>query len=539
MADTTTSATHGSRYWPAVLAACIGVIVVAYNTTAVMTALPAIKFSFDMDKQTLQWVVNIYMLAAAVAIATMGRFADIFGAMRIFGVGLGAFAVGSLAIILAGDAAMILIGRAFQGLGAAGVISTSVALVTLATPEDRRAQALGLWSAAVAFGFAIGPLIGGLMTDAISWRGIFVLDIPLLAVAVLLCVWVTRLGLAPRAIETKTRIDYLGIALLAVALGTLVYGLSSGDAAGWTSAQTLSLFVIAALAGIAFVFRESRAPDPLVYFSLFRHRSYAAGTFGMFLTGAMLMGVLYFFNLFIQAPGTLDFTVFQAGLALLPFTLAMFAVSMTVPRLLAQGGFRWAVTIGMLVLAAGFWLLHDTGNQTPYGDLWWKLLIAGIGMGLVFSLLPRVGLLELSDESAGQGSGIINTFLFVGLSMGIAAGSIVAVQIRHAYIGPIIEKLMPGTSDLRATEITLLHGSKGEVDQILAQFSPEKAEEIRVAIVQVLDDAFAGVTELMTVLGLVGSILCFFLLRTLGESAAPEASRAGGAARGDGSRDNT
>jgi MFS family permease len=151
---TQTKAVDGSKSWIVVLAACIGMVVVAYNTTAVMTVLPEVKASLDLDAQTLQWVMNIYMLSAAVAIAAMGRFADIFGAMRIFGIALGAFTVGSLAIAFAFDAVMILAGRIFQGLGCAGIMSTSVALVTLATPEDKRSQALGLWSGAMAFGFA-------------------------------------------------------------------------------------------------------------------------------------------------------------------------------------------------------------------------------------------------------------------------------------------------------------------------------------------------------------------------------------------------
>jgi hypothetical protein len=250
-----------------------------------------------------------------------------------------------------------------------------------------------------------------------------------------------------------------------------------------------------------------------------------SATFGMFLTGAMLIGVLYFLNLFMQAPGGLDFTVFQAGVALLPFTLAMGAVSVTVPRLLPPAGFRFAVTIGMLMLAAGFWLLHGTNDQTPYRDLWWKLVVLGTGIGLAFSLLPRAGLRELRDENAGQGAGIINTFLFVGLSIGIAAGSIVAAEIRHAYIGPILEKLMPNTSDLKPVEMALLHGSRTEVDQTLKQFPAESAGEINAAIVQVLDDAFAGVTELMMILGLIGCVLCFFLLRALNARPAAETSR--------------
>jgi len=520
---TQTKAARGSKSWIVVLAACIGMVVVAYNTTAVMTVLPEVKASLDLDAQTLQWVMNIYMLSAAVAIAAMGRFADIFGAMRIFGIALGAFTLGSLAIAFAFDAVVILAGRVFQGLGCAGIMSTSVALVTLATPEDKRSQALGLWSGAMAFGFAIGPLVGGALADAISWRAIFILDIPLLAAAVLVAWWIERRGLVPRLIQPGTKIDYWGIVFLVTALGAFVYGLTSGEMNGWISAWTLSLFALAALAGAAFVYRERRAADPLVYGSFFRHPSYVAATFGMFLTGAMLIGVLFFLNLFIQAPGGLDFTVFQAGVALLPFTLAMGAVSVTVPRLLPPAGFRFAVTIGMLMLAVGFCLLHGTNDQTPYRDLWWKLVILGTGIGLGFSLLPRAGLKELADKNAGQGAGIINTFLFVGLSIGIAAGSIVAAEIRHVHIGPVLEKLMPGASDLKPVEITLLHGSTTEVDQTLKQFPAESAGEIRAAIVEVLDDAFAGVTELMMILGLIGCVLCFFLLRAHQEK--PETSR--------------
>jgi EmrB/QacA subfamily drug resistance transporter len=513
MAHTTANAIRGSQSWLVVLAACISTFVVAYNTTAIMTALPAIKSSLDLDAQTLQWVMNVYMLASAVLIAVMGRFADIFGKMRMFIIGLGVFATGSISIIFAGDAVMMLVGRACQGIGAAGIMSTSVALITVATPEEKRAQALGWWAGTVAFGFAVGPVIGGVLTDSISWRWIFVIDIPLLAIAALFYLWIEKLGIVSRELELGTKIDYLGVALLIVTLGTFVYGLTSGHVVGWTSLQTLSLFAIAVLGGVAFAVRERRIPDPLVDFSFFRHRGYLAGTFGMFVTGITLLGVLYFFNLFVQAPGALGLTPVEAGLSLLPFTLMMFALSLTVPRLLAPYSLHWPTTIGMLALATGFWLMHYTSNQTPYTDLWWKLMILGIGIGLNFSLLPRVGLRSLPDESAGQGSGVINTCLYVGCTVGIAAGGIVTEQIRRQFIGPVIEKLTSGPSDRGALELALAHGSQSQVDHALAQFSPDDAEKIRAAMQDVLDNAFTGVMEMMTIVGLIGAVLCFVLIR--------------------------
>lgn len=513
MAPTTANAVHGSKSWLVILAVCVGMVVVAYNTTAVMTALPAIKSSLGMDAQTLQWVINIYMLAAAVSMIAMGRCADIFGKMRLFIVGIGTFAVGSIAIIFAGDAVAVLVGRVFQGIGAAGIMSTSVALVTVATPEEKRAQALGLWAGAVAFGFALGPLIGGIATDTISWRAIFVLDIPLLAITAFLCFWIKRAGLVPRSLQAGTTIDYLGVVLLIVTLGTLVYGLTNGHVSGWTSVQTLSLFAIAVLGGVAFAFRESRASDPLVYFSFFRHSRYVAGTLGMFLAGIMMMGILYFFNIFMQAPAGLGFTALQAGLGLLPFTLMMFVLSLTGPPLLTPYSFRWPVTIGMLALAAGFWLMHDTTNQTSYAELWWKLMIVGVGVGLCFSLLPRVALRGLPDENAGQGSGVVNTCFFVGLAIGTAAGGVVAARIQHEFIGPIIATLAPETSDSRTLELALVHGSQSQIDSALKHVSPDAAEKLRVAMQEVADNAFAGVMEMMTLVGLIGAVLCVVLIR--------------------------
>jgi EmrB/QacA subfamily drug resistance transporter len=441
MAQTTANALHGSGYRLVLTATIIAMFVVGFNTTAILTALPAIKSSLELDGQTLQWVINIYMLACAVLIAVMGRFADIFGAMRMFLIGLGIFAVGSVAGLFALDAVMILIGRACQGIGAAAIASISAALISVATPEEKRAQALGLWAGTIAFAFGVGPLIGGVLTDSISWRAIFAIDIVLLAIAALLNLRIEKLKLIPDDLKPGTKIDYLGVGLLIVCLGTFVYGLTSGHQAGWTSLQTLALFAAAVVAGGTFAFHEHRVAEPLIDFSFFRNPRYLASAIGMFFAAYLLMGVIYAYNLFVQAPGALDLTPIEAGLSLLPFTMTMFALSLTAPRLLAPYSFRWPITIGMLVLVAGFWLMHFTSDQTPYSDLWWKLVILGAGIGLAYSLLPRLGLHALPDQSAGQGSGVINTCLYLGASVGIAASGVVAATIRHNAAASAVEKL--------------------------------------------------------------------------------------------------
>ncbi len=176
-----------------------------------------------------------------------------------------------------------------------------MALINVTTPEEKRTGAIGLWAGSVAIGFALGPLIGGFLTDAISWRAIFVLDLAILGTAGLLCFYAARTGLVPSAMEAGTRTDYPGMVFLAVALGCFLYGLTSGQIFGWTALQTLALLMVAVLGACAFVVRELRAQSPLVNFGFFAHADYIAATSGMIINGFSQIGVLYFFNLFLQA----------------------------------------------------------------------------------------------------------------------------------------------------------------------------------------------------------------------------------------------
>lgn len=510
MTQATTETAKESSYLWVVLAACTGVFAVAYNTTAVMTALPAIKSSLDLDVDTVQWVIGLYMLGAATSLAALGHFSDMFGLVRIFFVGLAAFAIGAVAIAFADDGALVLAGRAFQGIGAAGLMATAVAMISVASPEEKRSAGLGMFAASVAFGFALGPLIGGILTDTVSWRAIFALDLVNIVLAAVICIVAARMKLVPAALEAGTRIDYPGIALLVIALGTFLYGLTSGPLTGWTSLQTLALFGIAIASAIAFAARELRANNPLINFRFFRQADYIASTAGMFALGFVLIGVILTINLFLQAQDGYGYSASKAGLALLPFTGAMLVISLTAPRLLDPGALRWPVTAGMLMLTVGFWLARDPGG---YEDLWWKLMILGGGVGLGQSLLPRVGLRALPDASAGQGSGVINTCFYAGLATGTAVAGVVAAQIRRGVIDPVVERFAPKPADIGSLEVTLVHGSESQVKHALGQFSPDDADKIKTVMQGVYDSAFTGVMETMTIVALAGAVLCALVIR--------------------------
>jgi len=502
---------HG--FWLVVLTACTGTFVVAYNTTAVMTALPAIKTDLDLDIDTMQWVINLYMLFGAATLAAMGHLGDTFGMTRIFLAGVAVFALGSIFITFADGTALLLIGRALQGLAIASIMSSSVALINRSTPPDTRATALGLWAATVALGFALGPLVGGFLTDGISWRAIFVLDLIILGIAAILCSWVLRAGLAPAVLEGGKPTDFAGIALLFVTLASFLYGLTCGPLYGWTSLPTLGLLALTLVAGAGFAYWELHFPDPLIRFGFFRYRNYAGAAAGMVLAGFTQIGILFFINFFLQAANGLNFSASQAGLALLPFTAVMFVISLAAPHIIQPKRYGLWATAGMILLAAGFWLMRDVNHQTPYEDIWWRLTLIGAGVGLTMMLFPRIGLAALPEASAGQGSGVINTCLYTGLAIGTALGAVVATQIKHHVTGSVIDGLGKALPDPHAFKITLIHGSHSEIVKALTTLTPSDATKIQDALLKAFDNGFSGVMILMTAAALLGIVLCAFVLR--------------------------
>ncbi|MEM7192463.1 MAG: MFS transporter [Pseudomonadota bacterium] len=497
-----------SKSWLALAASAAGVFAVAYNTTAVMTALPAMKAGLDLDADTVQWTINIYMLFAAATLAAMGHFGDTFGMTRIFIVGLVIFGLGSVTMILADGAISALVGRALQGTGVSALMATSVALINLSVPPDKRASALGLWAATIAVGFALGPLIGGGLTDAVGWRSIFALDIVSIIAASLLIVWVIRAKLIPGSSEAGLPTDFFGIGLLFISLSAFLYGLTCGPLYGWTALLTLSMFTLAVIAAAGFAYRELHTKDPLIRFGFFRYRNYAAATVGMFLSGITQIGILFFINFFLQAPQGLNFSAAEAGLGLLPFTSAMFVVSLSAPRLIHPGHYKWPLALGMASLAIGFWLMLGVDHTTPYEDIWWKLSLIGIGVGMNMSMLPRIGLAALPDANAGQGSGVLNTCMYAGLAVGTALGGVVSFRLKRDVIDPVLETVAANVPDLGALKIALVHGSKSQIEQAMTKIPASGAEALEKASLSAFDHSFSGVMTLMMITALISVVFC-------------------------------
>ncbi len=503
----------GLNRWLVVITTCLACYVVGWNTTAVMTALPDIKADLNLGDVAGQWIVNIYMLGVASLVVIMGRFADIFGKLSIFAAGIILFATGSICIMAAEDVVLVMIGRVGQGVGAAALMASSVALIQVTTAEKDRSFAIGIWAGVIAFALGAGPLMGGFLTELVTWRAIFACDVLALAAVALLFVCVKSLGLVTPQLHPNERVDYLGAALFVAALGPLVYALSAGEAIGWTSVQILSLFAVALVAGAVFVVQELRVSVPLIHFKFFRFRRYRAATVGMFIDGLALIAALYFLNLYIQSPGGLDMLAYSAGAALLPFSAPYFLLSVTLPHWIGNTTLRWPIAAGLVLIAVGFWFLAQTTEQMTYGDIWWRLGLVGFGMGLTFPLLPAVGLRPLADENAGQGSGVINMCFYLGISCGLAAGSAIAGHIREYAVRATVA----GFSQTPANSETLIdrisHGSASQAKQALAQFPAGEASKIDHTLNTIGASALSGVMVAFAIAAIVAAVVCFWLLR--------------------------
>ncbi|MGH6917584.1 MAG: MFS transporter, partial [Geminicoccaceae bacterium] len=461
---------HGT--WLVLIMASIGMTVVAYNTTAVITILPNLHSEFDLRPTTLQWVITIYTVSAATLVPVLGRLGDQVGKMPVYLFGIVVFALGALMVAVAGNAFVLLAGRLAQGIGAASLFGTSLAVLSAATPESHRSFVLGFWGAMMALGMSLGPIIGGSFAAYLNWRGIFVSDLVLSALCLVIAIRVARAGYVPDARIAGARFDYPGAAALVLFLGPLVYALTHGESQGWTGAPTLVPLGVALVAAIAFYAIERRVREPLIHLGYFRYPRFLMSTVGILIAGFLLLGFLVYFNLFVQSPDTLALSPVLAGAALLPLTGVMFVFSVIAPRILAPYSFHWPVTIGMACLVIACLLLYGTSDTSTYASIWWKLIVLGIGFGLTTPLLPRVGLRLLPEEHTGQGSGVINTCLYFGGSMGVVVCGLVAALTVRGQVAAVVEALPADLPDRDAVAASLTHGSPTEVQQTLFTLAP-------------------------------------------------------------------
>jgi EmrB/QacA subfamily drug resistance transporter len=362
-----------------------------------------------------QWVVDAYTLALAALVLTAGSLADRFGRRRLLGIGLVLFTAGSLACAAANSGATLIGARAVQGAGGAALFAVSLPLIGDAFPDlKKRSAALAAYGATIGGSFAIGPLLGGLLTEGLGWRWIFLVNIPV----GLICGALAVAGVRESRDPHPRRVDWVGQVLLSVSLFLLVFALLRGNAEGWTSTRVLASLIAASVAMAVFVVVELQAREPMLPFAMFANRAYTATQVAAFAISASFFAVFLYLTLYLQ--GVLGLSPVQAGAAYLPGTMLMFLVAGATDRLLTRVRPAAALSSSLLVVAAGLALMVLGGAHSSWTMMLPGFLLASAGTGVFNPVMSGLVLSESEANRAGLATGINDSFRQAGIAVGIA-----------------------------------------------------------------------------------------------------------------------
>lgn len=410
------------------LVCCVGQFMVVLDVSIVNIALPDIFRDLRIANGSQEWVVNAYTIAVAGFLLLGGRASDLLGRRRVFLAGLSLFTAASLIGGLAPSGGILIMARALQGLGGAVVAPATLSVLNVTfTDPGRRRRAVGAWSMTAASGSPAGVLIGGILTNALGWRWVLLVNVPIGCAALL----VARRCMPVDDRPASTRgLDLLGAGTITAAIGTLTYAIVGVTRHPWTSVHTVGLVILAATLLAAFVWIESSmAAHPLVPLTIFRQRRVVVANIIALIIGASMFGLYYYLSLDLQ--GVAHFTPFIAGLAFLPAGLATFLSAVLAPRVVPILGVRRQLALGGCLLSGGSLWLSDLHAGAPYAThVLGPLLLIGTGLGISFLPMTLAATADVAPEQAGLVAGLINTSRQLGGALGLAiAGAIVAANI--------------------------------------------------------------------------------------------------------------
>ncbi|MEU4896116.1 MFS transporter [Streptomyces sp. NPDC044780] len=398
--------------------ACAAQFMVVLDVSVVNVALPSIQTALGFDAAGLQWVVGSYALVFAGFLLLGGRLADLYGRRRVFVWGLALFSVSSLAGGLATGPGLLIAMRAVQGLGAAVLAPATLTILTTTFPEGPgRTKALAIWTAVSSAGGAAGNLIGGVLTDALSWRWILLINVPIGAVAVLAAL---RLLPSDHSGMMSGKLDIPGAVLATLGVTALVYGVNQAGTHGWAGPTTLTGLAVSAVALTAFVVMEARHAAPLMPPRLVRLRPIWAGNITMLLTGGCFIPMWYFLSLYMQE--VLHYGALATGVGFLPHTLIGIAAARLAPAAMERTGARGLIVISALVSAIGFLWQSSISTDSGYlNGLLGPAIVMSAGMGLLITPITTTVTSGIHEQDAGAASGLMNTTRQLGGVIGLAA----------------------------------------------------------------------------------------------------------------------
>jgi len=413
------------RKWWTLWAVTFGLFMIMLDNTIVNVALPSIERDLHISISELEWVVTGYALTFAVLMLTGGKLADYYGRRRIFILGLAIFTASSLACGLAPSAGFLIAARIVQGAGAALMNPATLSIIVATFPPKQRGMAIGIWAGVSAMALAIGPLLGGVISEHLHWSWIFFINIPVGVIGILVARVVIR---ETKDTSSDQRLDLPGLAVSAIGLFSLTYALIEANTYGWTSTRILVLFGVAAVSLVLFVYLETHQRRPMINLSLFRNPTFAGSNAVMLLVALAMFGVFFFVSLFIQ--NVLGWTATQAGASFLPMTVLIVVVAPLAGKLSDRVGSRWLIGGGMTLVSGSLLIYASLDETATFWNLLPAMLIGGVGMAMTMTPTTATAMKSVPTDQAGVGSAVLNSMRQVGGSMGIAVmGAIVGAYV--------------------------------------------------------------------------------------------------------------
>jgi EmrB/QacA subfamily drug resistance transporter len=500
-----------ARKWWTLLAVCVATFMLLLDITVVNVALPDIQSNLHASLSSLQWVVDAYSLTLAAFLLTAGSLADRIGRRRVFTFGFAIFTIASFLCGISPNATLLNLARALQGVGGAAMFATSLALIAQEFQGRERGTAIGAWGATIGGAVAVGPLIGGALTQGFGWEWIFFVNVPIGVAAIAL----TTTKLANLTAPDPSPIDWPGLATFSLGLFGLIFGLIRGNAEGWTSPQILGSLIVAGALLVAFVGVELRTRNAMLDLSLFRKPAFAGVSLVAFALSAGMFAMFLYITLYVQ--DVLGYSPLDAGLRFLPLTLLSFFVAPVAGKLSARIPIRFLLGIGLTLVGLALLLMHGV----ELGDSWTTLLagflIAGVGIGMVNPGIAQTAIGVVQPQKAGMASGINNTFRQVGIATGVAAlGAIFQSQV-SSKLAESAPQAPPSFADAV---------SSGAIQTAVQHVPPDTQAQLTTAANQAFISGFNEILLVGAIVALVGAVAGFALVRSRDFVAAPEGEAA-------------
>jgi EmrB/QacA subfamily drug resistance transporter len=510
------------RKWWTLLAVTTATFMLLLDITVVNVALPAIRSGLGASFSDLQWVVDAYALTLAALVLTAGSLADRYGRRRVFELGLGIFSVASLLCALASDATFLNLSRGLQGVGGAIMFAVSLALLAQEFPAGReRGTAMGIYGASIGVAVAVGPLVGGALTDSLGWESIFFLNVPIGIAAIA----ITRLRLRESRDPAAGRVDWAGVATFSAALFMLVLALVRGNDEGWGSTPIVALLAAAAASMVAFLAIERRVEAPMLPLGLFRRPAFTGVQIGAFAVSASAFALFLYVSLYFQ--NYLGYTPLQAGLRYLPVTIVSFLFAPLAGALLSRVPARALMATSLAAIGVGLLLMTGIDPGDGWTGLLLGLLVMGAGIGMLNPVVADVALSVVPKERSGMAAGINDTFRQVGVAVGVAVWGAIFIGRGADKAGEVAAGTPAAQGDHPRQLVEA--ASNGALPQALAHTPPT----LRHTVAQAGGEGFlAGFNDVLLLGGLValaGAVAALALVRERDIEREPEPEAAAGA----------